>query len=307
MLTLKSFRKTLILLPVLLVLCSCAGPTPEAATLVVPSDETQSPEATAVPTKDTVPPALSETDVYSVPSVDICPMIQDLASQALGVEFTLESPAPFVDEIAGEGGQGCLISASGDESQLGSPQAVIASLLNSAGLGWNEQINYQADGPTGSSTAVTRDMTLMIFNAGWQSPESASCSVDQPVSSCDSTPEQKMYTVTINVAEFKADFSLDGFWVDSATGFTLELYQDWKNVYGQHTVVAQNGAKIDSLEASINGMLSGKVATVQFQSSFTNQPGTAEITYIDVNTIQWKIVSPPDGEYYLPAEATLTR
>ncbi|MDP3720864.1 MAG: hypothetical protein Q8R09_00265, partial [Anaerolineaceae bacterium] len=85
------------------------------------------------------------------------------------------------------------------------------------------------------------------------------------------------------------------------------LYQNWKQVYGQHVVVVQDGSKIDSLEASINGWLKGKVATVQFQSSFTDQPGTAEITYIDVNTIQWKIITAPAGEFYLPLEATLSR
>jgi len=65
--------------------------------------------------------------------------------------------------------------------------------------------------------------------------------------------------------------------------------------------------KIYSEGNSINGSLQGQVATVQFQSSFTSDTGTAQITYIDVSTIQWKITDPPEGEYYLPAEATLTR
>lgn len=308
MFTSKPIRKTFFLLPILLVLCSCSGDSSEATTPATAAPtETQTAETTATATETAATPEVNGSDVYTTPSVDICPLIQDLASQALNVEFSLEPSAPFMDELAQEGGQGCLLTASGDGNTFESPQAVIAALLNSAGLGWTEQINYQADGPTGSSTAVARDMTLMIFTAGWTPADGANCPADQPISACELSAEQKSYTVTINVAEYQADFSLDGYWVDSATGFTLELYQEWKNVYGQHTMVAQEGAKIDSLEASINGMLSGKVATVQFQSSFTDQPGTAEITYVDVNTIQWKITTPPDGEYYLPAEATLTR
>ncbi len=72
-------------------------------------------------------------------------------------------------------------------------------------------------------------------------------------------------------------------------------------------MVAQGGNKIDALETSLNGTLQGQVAMVEFQSSFTTDIGTAQITYLDANTIQWKIIDPPEGEYYLPMEATLTR
>jgi hypothetical protein len=43
------------------------------------------------------------------------------------------------------------------------------------------------------------------------------------------------------------------------------------------------------------------------QSLFSFQVGTAEITYINVNTLQWKIIDPHVGNYYLPAEAILLR
>jgi len=150
-------------------------------------------------------------------------------------------------------------------------------------------------------------MGLMLIKASWKPAMGVVCPADQPISACGLSAEQKDYSIEIDVAQYMADFSLDGHWVDEATGFTLDLYQDWKQIYGQHTVVAQNGNKIDSMEASINGMLKGKVANVTFQSSFTDLPGTAEITYVDVETIQWKIISAPPGEYYLPAEATLKR
>jgi len=172
-------------------------------------------------------------------------------------------------------------------------------------LGWTQKQDYSADGVTGSAAGLYRDMGLMLINVTWQPIMGVVCPDDQPLDACGLTPDQKAYTVEVNLAQYRADFSLNGHWVDASTGFTLDLYQDWKQIYGQHEVVAQNGNKIDSLEASINGWLKGKVATVQFQSSFTDQPGTAEITSIDTNTIHWKIISAPAGEYYLPAEATL--
>jgi hypothetical protein len=252
-----------------------------------------------------VDPALG--DMYDLIDAAYCQDFTQIASDALGVQFFLEERAPFMDVIGGEAGQGCRISTGGNGAQFTNPQDVVTTLVNSVGLGWTEAINYQAGGPTGAATGLYRDMGLMLIEANWQPAMGVVCPTDQPIEACSLTDDQKTYSVEINVAQYKADFSMDGHWVDDSTGFTLDLYQDWKQIYGEHTVVAQNGNKIDSLEASINGMLKDKVASVTFQSSFTDQPGTAEITYVDVNTIQWKIISAPQGEYYLPAEATLTR
>ncbi|MBN2115711.1 MAG: hypothetical protein JW730_04030 [Anaerolineales bacterium] len=252
-----------------------------------------------------IDPALGA--MYEPIPASLCQDLQATASQALGVEFLSQTPAPFLDIFAGEAGQGCHIGASGNGTQFDNPYEVMTALFNSVGLGWTQQPRYQADGPTGSVTGLTRDMALMLISAGWEPAPGVQCPADQPISNCNLTPEQKIYTIDINVAQYRATFSLDGHWEDAATAFSLDLYQDWKTIYGRHTTVAQGGNKIDSLEVSINGSLQGKVATVQFQSSFTPDTGTAQITYVDVSTILWKIIDPPDGEYYLPAEATLIR
>lgn len=123
------------------------------------------------------------------------------------------------------------------------------------------------------------------------------------------TTETIPYSISIEIPAGTAipTTSVAGLWDDPSTFFVLELYQDGLSVYGKHSVVGQNGAKIDAPDASIEGTLSGTVATVTFRSSFTISTGTAEITYVDANTIKWKIIAPPDGEFYLPMEATLTR
>jgi hypothetical protein len=253
----------------------------------------------------TIDPALGA--MYDIFPDSVCEELRVVASQALGVEFMAQTRAPFFDALGGEAGQGCHLGVGGNGTQFNSPQDVLAILAGSVGASWNPLPSYQADGPTGSSTGLARDMALMLISANWQPEMGVQCPADQPITDCSLTPEQKIYTIDIDIAIYKADFSLDGHWEDASTGFSLDLYQDWKNIYGHHTIVAQGGNKIDTLDVSINGSLQGKVATVQFKSSFTNDTGTAQITYIDVNTIQWKIIDPPDGEYYLPAEATLTR
>ncbi len=252
-----------------------------------------------------IDPALGNK--YELVDPSICQMLREETANALGVEVGIEERAPFLDAIAGEAGQGCRLTARGNGNTFTSAQAIIETLVNSVGLGWTVQPAYQADGPTGSAAGLTRDMGLMLIQANWAPDMGVVCPTDQPITDCNLTPEQKIFTIQIDVAQYRADFSLDGQWEDAATGFSLTLFQDWKNIYGNHLIVAQGGNKIDSLDASITGSLQGQTATVQFQSSFAASTGTAEITYVDPNTITWKIITPPDGEYYLPAEATLTR
>ncbi len=253
----------------------------------------------------TIDPAMGA--MYDLLPDTLCQDLRGVASEALGVEFTAQTRAPFFDGIGGEAGQGCRLTAGGNGTQFSSPSEVVAALSNSVGLGWNPLTGYEAGGPTGSAVGLARDMGLMLISANWQPEMGVVCPEDKPISDCGLTPEQQMYLIQIDIAQYNATFSLDGNWVDAATGFTLDLYQDWKNIYGNHTFVTEDGNKIDSLDVSIDGRLSGQVATVKFQSSFTTDTGTAELTYIDVNTMLWKIIDPPDGEYYLPAEATLSR
>jgi len=162
--------------------------------------------------------------------------------------------------------------------------------------GFEDQPNYQASGPTGAATAATCDAALMLIQAKWQPSADAKCPSVQPIASCELKPEQKNYTIQLNIAQYKINYWLPGKWEDAADNFSLELFQGWKHIWGHHSVVAQNGGKIDALDVSIGGSVLGKVVTIQFQSSFTNSTGIAEITYLDANTIKWKIITPPSGE-----------
>ncbi|MCX6053452.1 MAG: hypothetical protein NTZ74_00775 [Chloroflexi bacterium] len=245
--------------------------------------------------------------LYAPLEISLCEDLQGIVNEAFeGVAFSLETPAPFFDPIAGEAGQGCRLSASGDGTVFSSPQDVIATL--SGVLAWNDEPRYRADGPTGSFAAVSRDMGLMLLSVNWQPTEDTLCPNDQPIESCVLEGAQKEYELVLDLAEYQPGFSLDGHWVDNNTGdFSLDLFQDWKNIWGKHESVVRGGNKIDAMDPSITGVLNGRVVTLQFQSSFTEEPGTAEITYMDVNTIHWKIIDPPQGEFYLPLEIDLTR
>jgi hypothetical protein len=290
----KSMKQFLCLSMAVFLLAGCTAVQPTAI----------SPTNTELPTN--TPTALPQAQ-YEPIDASLCQQLQESAAQALGVAFSANPAAPFTDTLAGESGQGCRLTASGTGKDFTSLQQTMTALVNSVALGWDPLKDYQADGPTGTDSAYVRDMGLMLISIHWEPAAGVSCPADQPISACNLTTDQQVYTVQIDIAQYKADFSLDGKWEDPTTGFTLNLNQEWKLIYGGHTVVAQNGNKIDALEASISGTLKGKTADVQFKSSFTDSVGTARITYIDVKTLQWKVLTPPTGENYFPAEATLTR
>jgi len=143
-------------------------------------------------------PAVGSTPYVPV-TLAVCQTLQDMATQALSATFTLEASAPFTDPITGETGQGCNLTAKGTGNDFSDPGQVTAKLVG-AFLGFTEQPAYQANGPTGAATAVTRDMALVLIRTEWVPAPDAQCPTDQPISVCDLKPEQKLYTIKIQAS-----------------------------------------------------------------------------------------------------------
>jgi hypothetical protein len=135
---------------------------------------------------------------YIVPSSDLCQMLEGVAQETLGVPFVLNMNDIFVDNIAGESGTGCSIQTQVTENQLSTQNGVVEDLKN-AFVGWEEDAMYMADGPTGSATALRRDMALMLLSATWEPVAGVDCPDDQPIAACELTPEQKLYTIEIEI------------------------------------------------------------------------------------------------------------
>lgn len=130
----------------------------------------------------------------------VCQTIQEVASQSVALPFDMQTNAPFTDPVSGETGAGCTLTANNTHDQT-FDQATIMSLLLNSFQGWEVQNAYQADGPTGTATALTRDMALMLVSVNWSPAPGIECPADQPISACNLTPEQKSYTIQIQVAQ----------------------------------------------------------------------------------------------------------
>ena len=144
------------------------------------------------------PAAEAATGAYMPIPADACATLQADAETALGVGFTM-SEAPFFDYISQEGGSGCQLTADGTGADFSDPMAVVDA-LKAAFVGWEEDMQYAAGGPTGMGIGMTRDAALLLILAQWTPDPAANCPNDQPISACELTPEQQLYTVTVQAA-----------------------------------------------------------------------------------------------------------
>jgi hypothetical protein len=176
--------------------CAPAASTPAPVQAVNDAQEPTSAPATEVP----LSVAQSGTEIYQPVSPEVCQILQEGATQSLGLTFTIEDGMPFIDYVTSETGWSCTIIAETNGAFISDPNDALAKLV--AGfIGWEEQTAYAAGGPTGAATAMTRDSGLLLISVGWEPSADISCPADQPITECPMAPEKKLYTVKIEAAQ----------------------------------------------------------------------------------------------------------
>ncbi|MBN1993048.1 MAG: hypothetical protein JW953_10120 [Anaerolineae bacterium] len=136
---------------------------------------------------------------YKPVSRPVCNQLNQDLITAASVGFVQSFAAPFTDFISGESGLGCALEASGTGLEFKSAPEVM-NQLRGALAGWTENPTYQADGPTGTAMAFTRDKALLLVNVDWQPSPDANCPQDQPISACPLKPEQQLYMIKVQAA-----------------------------------------------------------------------------------------------------------
>jgi putative hemolysin len=110
-----------------------------------------------------------------------------------------QSEAPLDDFVNNATGTGCQGTVTGTGVQFESPDAVVNALGGMlADQGWTEDPMLAAGGPTGMGAGYRKGDQICTATAMWEPDDSANCPKDQPVSACQVTPEQQVYTVTLN-------------------------------------------------------------------------------------------------------------
>ena len=165
----------------------------------------QTPAASpAAPVPATAGPAGSPAATLQPLSPAACAAMAGGMAKTLGVKGTT-GEAPISDWTTQRSGTGCQATATGTGGQFKSPAAVVKALGDMlVGMGWTEDMQLQAGGPTGMGDGYRKDGALCLTNAGWWPSADANCPKDQPISACNVTPAQQQYTITLNCAQSAA-------------------------------------------------------------------------------------------------------
>jgi hypothetical protein len=94
--------------------------------------------------------------------------------------------------------------------------------------------------------------------------------------------------------------------------FDLKLTQIKGRVSGSHCAIQLGGRKVDCVlkdsDVTITGVANNSASVhVTFISQFSQKPGTANINKINDSTIEWKILTKPKGEFYIPNQMLLKK
>ncbi len=132
-------------------------------------------------------------------SASVCGSLAYSLEQRLGVGVTITAQTPFEDYITGQTGTGCRVTATGtglDFENVG----VLSDALNQMfqNEGWHADLSYDGGGPTGMLGGYRYQPALCLWMAEWEPSEAANCPSDQPISACELSPEQKLYTITLD-------------------------------------------------------------------------------------------------------------
>ncbi len=146
----------------------------------------------------TIPPADTELTIQPLPE-EVCNGQAQAMSHVLDDLVPTQSEEPLDDPINNASGSGCQATITGTGVQFESPRVVVSALGSMLEeQGWTADPLLAAGGPTGAGLGYRNGDQICRVDAIWHPDDSANCPQDEPVSTCELTPEQQNYTVTLN-------------------------------------------------------------------------------------------------------------
>lgn len=128
-----------------------------------------------------------------------CAAATTIVNQGLGVS-AIAQPTPITDPATGTTAPGCHILVEGTGADFPSFVTVAQALGSElAAAGWEEDLSYLADGPTGTATAFRKEGALALVKVGWRPSPDAGCPAEQPIVACKLSPSQQLFTITVEV------------------------------------------------------------------------------------------------------------
>lgn len=178
---------------------STAKPDQEAGAT---TDSAPTSDASVVPgTEQSATTATNTTASGPFRPLSTCDVLLNDVAFTIGITVDL-TEGPYQDPISGAQGDSCKISASGNGTNFSNRRALDLSLQTLlTRQGWVADQTYAADGPNSSQTGYRKGNSLAILNVDLQPAPGVECPANQPISACELTPEQQLYTIVLQAME----------------------------------------------------------------------------------------------------------
>jgi hypothetical protein len=141
---------------------------------------------------------IAQVVVYIPLSADQCAAWLTTLQPAIRVSLVQETVT--FNDLEGNYGTACQVHGAGtglDFSNFTDTADTIGSIFGS--LGWTAA--NTADGPTGTMREYSSGNQTGVVTITWQPSADANCPTDQPISTCNLTAEQRLYTLTVAFAQ----------------------------------------------------------------------------------------------------------
>jgi len=106
----------------------------------------------------------------------------------------------FTDLTDGSEGRSCHISGSTSGQAFAAPTELLAKLAP-VFSGWQDDPARADSGPAEADKGFVSSNRIAAVAVSWEPGPGASCSDKQPLSACNITPQQKLWTVTVDIVE----------------------------------------------------------------------------------------------------------
>ena len=104
----------------------------------------------------------------------------------------------FTDLNDGSEGRSCHISGSASDQTYASPDDLVAKVAQLFG-DWKDDPARAASGPGGAEKGLTSGNRLATIEVSWEPGPGVPCSDKQPLSACKILPQQKLWTVIVDI------------------------------------------------------------------------------------------------------------
>jgi hypothetical protein len=130
-----------------------------------------------------------------------CQQIAGQIQQAISFAMKTDPQEDFTDVIDGSEGHSCHISGSASDQTFATPADLLGKITPVFGGDWRNEPSRAADGPDGTERGLVKGNRIATVDVNWEPGAGASCSPQQPLSACKILPQQKLWSVTVDIVD----------------------------------------------------------------------------------------------------------